>query len=87
MKPNGEVEGTDSDNDRESVTSVDSFWSFAEESEAFIADTPAAEMPDVIANQISMVIKSKNRNRDSLFARKLISRIAKKLGPWPPAQV
>jgi ankyrin repeat protein len=83
VKANDEADGSDTGDDSESVSSMDSVLS---DVEVPLADTLAAELPDVIANLISIVIKSKDRKHDSLFARRLISRIVKKAGPWPPAQ-
>jgi hypothetical protein len=82
VKVSSEADGSDTDDDSESVSSMDSVLSDVEVS---LADTPAAELPDVIANLINNVIKSKDRNHESLYARRLISRLVKNVGPWPPA--
>jgi hypothetical protein len=83
VEANGESDGWVTDDDSESVSSVDSVLS---DVEAFFTDNPAAELPEVIANLISFVIKSKDRDRDSLLARRLISRLVKNAEQWPPAQ-
>jgi hypothetical protein len=82
VKANDKADGSDTDDDSESVSSLDSVLSNVE---ILLADTPLAELPDVIANLISIVIKSKDRSHDSLFARRLVSRLVKKAGPWPLA--
>lgn len=77
------ADGSNTDDDSDSVSSMESILS---DVEVPLANTLAAKLPDIIADLISIVIKSKDRNRESLLTSTLISRLVKKAGPWPPAQ-
>jgi hypothetical protein len=79
----GEEDDSDTDDDSESVSSM---VSVLPDDEALLTDNPAADLPEVIANVISFVIKSRDHDRDSLLARRLISRLVKKAGQSPPVQ-
>lgn len=88
VEANDESDGWDTDDDSESMSSTDSAWldSTLFDAEALFTDDPALELPEVIAQVIRLMIKSKDRDRDSLLARRLISRLVKNAGQWPPAQ-
>ena len=83
VEASGEADGSDTDDDSELVSSMDSVLS---DFEVPLPDKLAAGLPNLIAGLISTVIKSKDRNNYSLFSRRLISRLVKQAGPWPPAQ-
>ena len=78
-----EWESVEPDNDSEWESSVDAILSRVDVSHS---DISAAKLPVVIAHLLNIVIKSEVRSRNCFLARRLISRLVKEVGPWPPGR-